>query len=266
MGILDKLSNSKEYYYFHTFNGKTEIVKTVTALNMLLFSKLGYEEMTQEQIDYYISHPEASIDEIRNCCDVDTQTDQEEEYEQQDEQITTDKFYYYFYTKNGVTTIVKKFFALNMNLYGYKEGKRIYYELLTDEQESFYLNNPEASVNEVRNCMLNEPPTPQTQSIIQIREYYKNKLKEAYYAKMSEYSDLDVVGAISSHYANTTLSISNVTPYTASEAKNIIEGFNSLMKSAKAVYELHKTSIESATTEEDIDNEFELAKREMEAL
>lgn len=138
--------------------------------------------------------------------------------------------------------------------------------MLTNEQREFYLANPTATVKEVKQCHLDQPPTPSDPDIDEAREQALNDLKFMYADKMGRYSDLQVVGAISSHYALTTLTIGDTTPYTLSDAKNIIEGFNSLMKSAKAVYDRHKKNIENATTEEDIDNEFELAKREMEAL
>lgn len=163
---------------------------------------------------------------------------------------------YYYFFRNRIVI-----FAIRLNLIlnkGFVE--------LTDEQQDFYLANPAASVEEVRKCELNHPYIPPAPSIVQLQDDAKSQLKEAYIAKMSRYSDLQVVGAISSHYALTTLTIGDTTPYTLSESKNIIEGFNSLMKSAKQVYDRHKKNIEDATTKEVIDAELEEAKEEMEAL
>lgn len=137
---------------------------------------------------------------------------------------------------------------------------------LTDEQREFYLANPTATVNEVKQCHLDPPPTPPDPDIDEVREQALNDLKFMYADKMGRYSDLQVVGAISSHYALTTLTIGDNVPYTLSEAKNIIEGFNSLMKAAKQVYDRHKSAIEAATTKEVIAAELETAKEEMEAL
>lgn len=138
--------------------------------------------------------------------------------------------------------------------------------MLTDEQREFYLANPTATVKEVKQCHLDQPPTPPDPDIEEVREQALNDLKFMYADKMGRYSDLQVVGAMTSHYALTTLTIGDNVPYTLSEAKNIIEGFNSLMKSAKAIYDRHKKNIEDATNKEAIASELEAAKEEMEVL
>lgn len=137
---------------------------------------------------------------------------------------------------------------------------------LTDEQREFYLANPTATVKEVKQCHLDPPPTPPDPDIEEVREQALRDLNNLYCDKMGRYSDLQVVGAISSHYALTTLTIGDTTPYTLSESKNIIERFNSLMKSAKAIYDRHKKNIEDAATKEVIAAELEAAKEEMEVL
>lgn len=137
---------------------------------------------------------------------------------------------------------------------------------LTDEQREFYLSNPSASVEEVRRCELTPPYVPPAPSIVQLQDIAKEQLKAAYLAVMSRYSDLQVVGAISSHYALTTLTISDNVPYTMSEAKNIIEGFNSLGKDAKGIYERYISLLGEQMTEEDIDSTLAAGLLELEAL
>lgn len=137
---------------------------------------------------------------------------------------------------------------------------------LTDEQREFYFENPTATVKEVKQCHLDPPPTPPDPDIEEVREKALRDLNNLYCDKMGRYSDLQVVGAMTSHYALTTLTIGDNVPYTLSESKNIIEGFNSLMKSAKQVYERHKKNIEDATTKEVIASEIEAAREEMEVL
>ncbi len=171
--------------------------------------------------------------------------------------INEPRYYYYFVTHLFGRVTIEKFIT-PMLLLGY--------EALTDEQVEFYLANPTASVEEVRKCELDPPYVPPAPSIIQLQEDAKQQLKEAYIAKMNRYSDLDVVGAISSHYALITLTIGDNVPYTLSEAKNIIEGFNSLMKSAKKVYDKYYTLLGEQMTQEAIDSTLEAGLAEMEAL
>lgn len=166
-------------------------------------------------------------------------------------------YYYYFYTPLiGAERIEKTITSMI--------GLR--WVMLTDEQREFYLANPTATVKEVKQCHLDPPPTPPDPDIEEVREQVLSELNNLYCDKMGRYSDLQVVGAMTSHYALTTLTIGDTTPYTISESKNIIEGFNSLMKSAKQVYNRHKSAIEDATTKETIAAELESAKEEMEVL
>lgn len=163
---------------------------------------------------------------------------------------------YYYFFRNRIVV-----FALRVNLmlnHGFVE--------LTDEQREFYLANPAASVEEVRKCELNHPYIPPAPSIVQLQDDAKRQLKEAYLAKMSRYTDLQVAMAVTSHIALTTLTIADKCLYTLKEANDIIEGFNALSKDAKSVYDRYKKNIEDATTKEVIDAELEEAKEEMEVL
>ena len=169
--------------------------------------------------------------------------------------ITT--YYYYFYTPLIGAERIEKTITPMIGLR---------WVALTDEQREFYFANPTATVKEVKQCHLDSPPTPPDPDIEEVRTQTLSELKTLYCNKMDRYSDLQVVGAISSHYALTTLTIGDNVPYTLNEAKNIIEGFNSLMKSAKAIYDRHKKNIEDATSKEVIAAELEAAKEKMEAL
>lgn len=60
MGIF----NNEIYYYFYTKNGVTEIKVLSIKINTQLYTR--YEEMTEEQVSFYLEHPDASVDEIRN--------------------------------------------------------------------------------------------------------------------------------------------------------------------------------------------------------
>lgn len=166
-------------------------------------------------------------------------------------------YYYYFHTPLIGPEIVERSITLM---------PPPLWIMLTNEQREFYLANPTATVKEVKQCHLDPPPTPPDPDIEEVREQALYELNNLYADKIGRYSDLQVVGAISSHYALTTLTIGDNVPYTMGESKNIIEGFNSLMKSAKAIYDRHKKNIEDAATKEVIAAEFEAAKEEMEEL
>lgn len=163
---------------------------------------------------------------------------------------------YYYFFRNRIVA-----FALRVNLmlnHGFVE--------LTDEQREFHLANPAASVEEVRKCELNHPYVPPVPSIVQLQEDAKGRLKDKYIAVMSRYSDLQVAMAVTSHLALTTLTIADKCPYTLSQANNIIEGFNSLGKDAKGIYERYISLLGEQMTEEAIGSTLEAGFAEMEAL
>ena len=166
-------------------------------------------------------------------------------------------YYYYFVTNLFGRETIEKFIT-PMLLIGYEE--------LTDEQREFYLANPTASVEEVRKCKLNPPYVPPSPSIVQLQDEAKRQLKEAYLTKMSRYTDLQVAMAVTSHIALTTLTIADKCPYSLKEANDIIEGFNSLSKDAKTIYERYYSLLGEQMTKEDIDNTLEAGLAELEAL
>lgn len=166
-------------------------------------------------------------------------------------------YYYYFVTHiTGRVTIEK--FITPMIIIGYEQ--------LTAEQTEFYLANPTASVEEVRNCELDPPYVPTAPSIVELQEDARRELKTTYAAVMSRYSDLEVAMAITSHLALTTLTIADKCPYTLREANNIIDGFNSLAKDAKSIYERYCDLIEEQTTENEVNATMEAGKAELEVL
>lgn len=167
------------------------------------------------------------------------------------------KIYYYFVKHIIGGTKIERF-ATPMLLPNF--------ELLTDEQVAFYLEHPTATVEEVRKCKLNPPYVPPAPSIVQLQDEAKRQLKEAYMAKMSRYTDLQVAMAVTSHIALTTLTIADKCPYTLSQANDIIEGFNSLSKDAKGIYERYFALLGEQMTKEDIDNTLAAALAELEVL
>lgn len=166
-------------------------------------------------------------------------------------------YYYYFVTHLFGRVTIEKFIT-HMTLSGYEQ--------LTYEQVEFYLANPTASIEEVRKCELNPPYVPPSPSIVELQEDARRELKTTYAAVMSRYSDLEVAMAITSHLALTTLTIADKCPYTLREANNIIDGFNSLAKDAKSIYDRYHALLGEQMTEEAINATLADGKTELEAL
>lgn len=163
---------------------------------------------------------------------------------------------HYYFFRNRIVV-----FAIPVNLL-FNKG----FVELTDEQREFYLANPTASIEEVRNCELNHPYVPPVPSIVQLQEDAKIQLKDKYIAVMSRYTDLQVAMAVTSHLALTTLTVADKCPYTLKEANDIIEGFNSLGKDAKTIYDRYIALLDEQMTEDDIDNTLAAGVAELEAL
>lgn len=166
-------------------------------------------------------------------------------------------YYYYFVTHVFGRVTIEKFIT-QVTLLGY--------EALTDEQVDFYIANPTASVEEVRKCELDSPYVPPAPSIVQLQDEAKRQLKDKYVEVMNRYSDLQVAMAVTSHLALTTLTLKDKCPYTITEANNIIEGFNTLGKDAKAIYDEYSTLLGNQVTKEDIDSTLAAGISELEAL
>lgn len=169
----------------------------------------------------------------------------------------TINYYYYFVTHLFGRVTIEKFIT-PMLILGYEE--------LTDEQREFYLANQTASVEEIRKCELNPPYVPPAPSIVQLQDEAKGQLKDKYIAVMDRYTDLQVAMAVTSHLALTTLTIADKCPYTLKEANNIIEGFNSLAKDAKSIYDRYHALLGEQMTEEAINATLADGKKELEAL
>lgn len=174
--------------------------------------------------------------------------------------ILNNEYYYYFKTKNGVTTIVRWSVRINTTI------NRNYVEL-TPEQVEFYLAHPDASVEEVRNCQLYEPYVEPTPELEELRSEAKRKVKEAYYLKMGQYSELDIALAISSRICIQNLWLSqSACVYSTDEAKDMIRGFVQLGKNAKPIYEEGMRAIDNSMSEETISAAAELYSERLNEL
>lgn len=157
-------------------------------------------------------------------------------------------YYYYFHTNKGVTTIERKIIEINLKFYGYKEGKTNYYELLTDEQVQFYLANPNASVEEVRNCQLNQQVvvTEDLQNaidsaIMELKYVFTNSIK---------IDNLDFAAAVADFLKqNNSLTLASVPDLMDnSESRRIIAEFATSYLASKTLYTQGVNALNNATS------------------
>ncbi len=162
--------------------------------------------------------------------------------------------YYYFYdNKKIIESVLPLPHALNPRT-----------EALTADQVAFYLANPRATVQEVRDCALFEPPVPE---LGDVKTMAMTELKEAYCNRMTEYSELDVAMAVASQIAIGNLWLTALqTPYTLAQSKGIISGFAKLAKAAKAVYDQYAEAIASAATVESVEAALQAGKEAMDGV
>lgn len=154
-------------------------------------------------------------------------------------------YHYYFYTNNGVTVIVVKTVALPMFIYGRKG-----YEELTDEQVSFYLANPTASVEEVRNCQLNE--VVEVDDNLQfVKADAINELKSLYTSSV-KVSDIDFAAAVTDFLKqNNSLTLASVPDLMDNTySRSVIAEFATSYLASKALYDGGNAAIEGAASEE----------------
>lgn len=164
--------------------------------------------------------------------------------------------HYYFFRNRIVSFNTKLIAAFNSA-----------YVELTPEQVEFYLAHPEASVEEVRNCKLYEPYIEPTPELEELRADAKKKVKEAYYMKMGQYSELDIALAISSRICIQNLWLTqSACVYSTDEAKEVIRGFVQLGKSAKPIYEEGLRAIDNSMSEETISAAAELYSERLNEL
>lgn len=135
------------------------------------------------------------------------------------------------------------------------------YVAMTDEQKSFYLENPTATVMEVWNCEITPPYVPPTPDVA---EYAAEKVKELEAACYGSISVTSLEYAMANTcLAGTSILYSGDKYYTTNEAKAVMKKFMDESCHAMQVIDTYKPQIESATTIEAIDTIYQQA---MEAL
>ena len=122
---------------------------------------------------------------------------------------------------------------------------------LTEEQKSFYLEHPNASIQEVKDCQLISsyiPPTPD------IEEYVAMKVKELKSLCYGSVTVSSLEYSVALACVNgTSLIYTGDKYYTVLQAKNIIKQFMDESYKALTVYNNYKPQIESAQSIEAVD-------------
>lgn len=169
--------------------------------------------------------------------------------------LDNDNKYYYFKLRNGVAYEIKvTIIHINTTI------NRNYLEM-TEEQKTFYLENPTASVWEVVNCHLNPPYVPPAQDVTEYANICLKNLKDACYNSVSvsslEYAMANAV------LAGTSLTYTGEKYYSITEAKSVMKTFMDESYAAMTLYDRYKTQILAASDIENIDSLYDDAIAEL---
>lgn len=159
--------------------------------------------------------------------------------------------YYYFKMCNGNPYTIK------VSLVPINTTINRNYVAMTDEQKTFYLEHPTATVMEVWNCEITPPYVPPAPDV---EEYAAEKVKEledACYGSISV-TTLEFAMAI-----DKVLNIVADSYYPMPEAKQVMSDFRSQSKHAMQVLNTYKPQIESAQTIEAVDTIYQQAMEEL---
>lgn len=129
---------------------------------------------------------------------------------------------------------------------------KIYVEM-TEEQNEFYLEHPDASVMEVWNCEIVPPYVPPTPDV---QEYASEKVKEL---KDACYNAVTIT---SLEFSMAIDKVENPTAscyYNITEANRVVTNFRSQSKAAMTVFDTYSPQISEASTIEAIDTLYETA-------
>lgn len=162
-----------------------------------------------------------------------------------------EQLYYYFKMRLGKPYEIKVT-AVHINTL-----INLIYKEMTEEQKTFYLEHPTASVMEVWNCQLIPPYVPPTPDV---QEYAAEKIKEL---KDACYGSIAVT---SLEYAMAEDKVNNVLVdcyYSLSDANAVLASFRTQTKKALGVYDTYRPKIEAASTIEAVDALYNQAIEEL---
>lgn len=155
--------------------------------------------------------------------------------------------YYYFKMRNGLPYQIKvSLFHINTVI------NRIYVEM-TSEQKAFYLEHPDASVQEVWNCELTPPYVPPTPDVQEYANEKVKELKDACYGSIS-ITTLEFAMAIDK--------VENITAssfYDITTARQVLTDFRNQSKKAMQTFDTYSVQILAASTIEAVDTLYNTA-------
>lgn len=163
--------------------------------------------------------------------------------------------YYYFKLRNGNPYTIK------VSLIPINTTINRSYVAMTEEQKSFYLEHPTATVMEVWDCQLTPPYVPPTPDV---QEYAADKVKELKDACYGSVSVTSLEYAMANAcLAGTSILYSGNKYYTTNEAKAVMKRFMDESCHAMQVLDTYKPQIEAAQTIEAIDEIYQQAMEEL---
>lgn len=164
--------------------------------------------------------------------------------------------YYYFRVRRpSITEIVP--YGIKESAFYIDDNIMLNFKQMTEEQKTFYLEHPTATVMEVWDCQLTPPYVPPTPDV---EEYAAQKVKEL---KDKCYASVTVT---SLEYAMAEDKVNNPTAdcyYSVLEAPQILKNFRTQTKKAMGVLDTYKAQIKAAQTIEAIDTIYEQAMEEL---
>lgn len=163
--------------------------------------------------------------------------------------------HYYFFRNRIVSFNTKLIAAFNSA-----------YVELTPEQVEFYLAHPEASVEEVRNCKMNE--------VIEVSEDVATAIATAIsslkgvYASSVKVSDLEWAAAVTDFLKqNNALTLKDVPDLMDNaDSREVIKNFATSYQASRSLYAEGKAAIEAATSEEEVYSTLDTYKSRFAAL
>ena len=160
--------------------------------------------------------------------------------------------YYYFKLRNGNPYAIKvSLVPINTTI------NRSYVEM-TEEQKSFYLEYPTATVMEVWNCEITPPYVPPTPDVAEYAQEKLKELKDACYGSVSV-TTLEFAMAIDKIENPASIACY----YNLTKAIQVRDDFRSQSKHAMQVLDTYKTQIESAQTIDAVDTIYQQAMEEL---
>ena len=155
-----------------------------------------------------------------------------------------DNTYYYFKLRDGIEYAVKTTsFAINTAIMrGYRE--------MTEEERTFYQENPNATVSEILAQELHTYTEPQTDLAKHKEEVLadiKAKMTAGISVGMLDYAMANAC------LAGTSLSYTGEKFYSTNDAKAVMKAFMDESYAAMTAYESYKTRINAASTKEAVD-------------